>query len=86
MIENARNNDPRNQAKYGMNMDYASMAMNRQAYDGIPEDEPLENYLAVEDADMVTVDRSFGIGNDYQYGKFKLIYSINLILLISIDI
>ena len=74
MIENSRSNDPRYPSKYGMNMDYAGMSGGgRQGYEDDeyvnPDDEPLETYLAVEDADMVTGDRSFGIGNDYQYGK-----------------
>lgn len=62
MIEGARNNDPRM-----MNMDYAQHRRPYDEYDA--EDDNLDNYLAVEDADMVTVDRSFGMGNEYQYGK-----------------
>ena len=70
MIENSHSNDSRYPSKYGMNVDYAGMG-GRQGYEGDenPDDEPLETYLAVEDADMVTGDRSFGIGNDYQYGN-----------------
>lgn len=78
MIENTRNNDARygsNLAKYASEMggygnpsgsmeNYAEYA---DYYNSNPDDEPLENYLAVEDADMVTVDKSFGLPNDYYY-------------------
>ena len=65
MIENTRNGDTRN----GM---YGSMAKagrpggnyDQDYYN--PDDEPLENYLAVEDADMVA-DKGFGMPNDYYY-------------------
>ncbi len=58
-----------------MNVDYAHAP---EAYNndyGDPEDdEGLDNYLAVEDADMMTVNRSYGLGRDeYQYGKNNLL-------------
>lgn len=62
MIEGSRSNDPRM-----MNMDYSQQREQYDEYDG--EDDNLDNYLAVEDADMVTVDRSFGVNNEYQYGN-----------------
>lgn len=79
MIENTRSNDMRygnNLSKYASEMggygnpsgsmeNYAEYA---DYYNGNnPDDEPLENYLAVEDADMVTVDKSFGLPSDYYY-------------------
>ncbi len=68
MIESSRNNDSRYVNKYGNN--YANHMManyNNNDYYNNPDDEPLDNYLAVEDADMINVDKSFGIGNDYYY-------------------
>jgi hypothetical protein len=31
------------------------------------EDEPLDNYLDVQDADAVTLEKSYGVPNDYYY-------------------
>jgi hypothetical protein len=82
MIENTRSNDIRygsSLAKYASEMGgygNPSGSMENYAeyvdyYNGNnPDDEPLENYLAVEDADMVTVDKSFGLPNDYYYTGF----------------
>lgn len=73
MIENSRSNDSR----YGQNNRYGNMqsAYSRQPnanydyndYYNNPDDEPLDNYLAVQDADNITVDKSFGAPADYYY-------------------
>lgn len=46
---------------YNQNYDYGNDSYNN------PDDEPLDNYLAVQDAEAVTVDKSFGNPNDFYY-------------------
>ena len=73
MIDGSRENDMRSRmnmnqmAKYGM--DDRSMGMYQYGYNDYyqnAEDEPLENYLAVQDADAVTLDKNY-IPADYYH-------------------
>ncbi|CAF0761376.1 unnamed protein product [Brachionus calyciflorus] len=60
MIDGSRENDIRNQMGYGMAE--RPMEMYQYGYSNYyqnPDDEPLENYLAVQDADAVTLDRTY---------------------------
>lgn len=54
-----------------MNVDYTNaQEAYVNGYEDPEDDDGLENYLAVEDADMMTVNRSYGLGGDeYHYGK-----------------
>jgi len=71
MIDTSRNGID---SKGGMMTgDYRNSGTDRSGYDDdYADDEALEQYLAVEDADMVNVNRSFGAVNEYQYGLLKI--------------
>ncbi len=66
-------------------VDYAKGLAN-QYDDDYPDDDALENYLAVEDADTVNVNRSFGAQNEYQYGEWQaLLVLLRLLTASSVE-
>lgn len=78
MIESSQTNDMRyNKNRYNNQSSYNGQYGNayNQGYD-YQEDEPLDNYLAVQDADNIAVDKSYSaIPNEYYYtGEYCLYY------------
>ena len=72
MVENARGSAP-NSNRYGNSLSGANRSMNynNASFDNeeyYPEDEPLENYMAVQDAEAVAaVNKSYGNPEDFYY-------------------
>lgn len=70
MIDNARQNEIKNiSSRYGNQLPGYGMqaGYGYNDYYSNPDDEPLENYLAVQDADAVTLDKSYGMPTDFYY-------------------
>lgn len=66
MIEVSQENELRSQMnnRYGMN-DIPMYESGYNPYYQTPDDEPLENYLEVQDADAVTMDKNYQSGDYY---------------------
>ena len=82
MVENARGSAP-NSNRYienAYNTPSRGMGYNANSFeneDYYPDDEPLENYMAVQDAEAVAaVNKSYGNGEDFYYTGYLNSYKI----------
>ena len=79
MVENARGSAP-NSHRYGnsYNQSNRPMSYNASSFDNedyYPDDEPLENYMAVQDAEAVAAaNKSYGNPDEFYYtGKLRVL-------------